>query len=833
MLFLQSRAVPAEKREVPCAVGICAFRRLAAAVAVSIVAFGARSVLADGKASGGDALMPVVQRPIGPHAPLALVVGGKLNFAIVGPFKAERDFRGPEGQTLAKFDRNSLKRAADILVWAFGGCVGVKPEVLEEDDPKAATYKYVIALGKTRLAAELGIVPDRLPREGFEIKTCEKGVAIAGMDGFTIPGFYDVFNWRSRRLNCNGTEWGAADFVERYLGCRKFSLLLGDDYLVTPRLADLLLPPAHYTDHPRQHFRAGNSAEGWRVGTSTDFFGGEAPSPFDLAKAHPDRIEDMFYRDEMGRLWQDPDVYGKNFLDVTTPKLAEILVDDFRKYYAQNGRGTYWKDAWCPSTRYMWFGQCDRRVKFRSDVLEKYRRENPRETCDLYSELYGHFYLDFAKRVQQHFPDRRLVLMAYSNYLRAPRTTGRFPDNVQIMACIGTPALAMSDVYMNDVFECYDEWNAITSHKVVPYLYNLCYGVNGGPVPMLMQGLFMGEFLKKIAPHTDELGIYYPCFGRFAKSEPLSAYILFRAAWNPEFDAMAGVRDYATGMLGIEAGAKFADFVGRLRSLWIERYIPEVDNGPYVRRGTRCIPQLQHDAFYVKMLSADVLDELEARLDEVEKLVAGDARRMRAFEKLAPGLRKTFVDARAYQSIKIADFALRREPSKLPDFKKAYVDDGSKVVNPDARMSWSDKGLSLSVVSPAPYKLGKDIWDSDSFELFIAPGDAKPVNLYQFAVAANGHWEDFHSQLDPPRPNDADWKAAGLKVDVKRGEKEWRLDLFLPWSALYDAAPKPGDVWRMNLISNRMAPYEYDAIAPTLNANYRWKFYTRFHFVDK
>ena len=131
------------------------------------------------------------------------------------------------------------------------------------------------------------------------------------------------------------------------------------------------------------------------------------------------------------------------------------------------------------------------------------------------------------------------------------------------------------------------------------------------------------------------------------------------------------------------------------------------------------------------------------------------------------------------------------------------------------------------------YKLGKDIWDSDSFELFIAPGDAKPVNLYQFAIAANGHWEDFHSQLDPPRPNDADWKAAGLKVDVKRGEKEWRLDLFLPWSALYDAAPKPGDVWRMNLISNRMAPYEYDAIAPTLNANYRWKFYTRFHFVDK
>ena len=97
-------------------------------------------------------------------------------------------------------------------------------------------------------------------------------------------------------------------------------------------------------------------------------------------------------------------------------------------------------------------------------------------------------------------------------------------------------------------------------------------------------------------------------------------------------------------------------------------------------------------------------------------------------------MRKTFADARAYQSIKVADVDVGCSPTRLPDFKKAYVDDGSKVVNPDARMSWSDKGLSLSVVSPAPYKLGKDIWDSDSFELFVAPGDDKPVNLYQFGL---------------------------------------------------------------------------------------------------
>ena len=796
----------------------------------ALLAHGADLNVQDCAGECGGGLMPVKRLAASRHEALSLVENGKLNFAIVGRFKEERDFRGPEGQTLAKFKRDSLKRAADTLSWAFQGCFGAKPEILEEDNPKAKEYGYVIALGNTRLASELGIVPERLPREGFEIKTCVKGVAIAGMDGFRIPGFYDRFNWRSSRISCNGTEWGAVDFVERFLGCRKFSLQHGNDYLYTPPQHSLSLKSVHYTDHPRQHFRSGHNSEGWRVATSTDFFGGEAPGPFDMAKAHPDEIEKIFYRDDAGRLWYDPHTYGKNFFDVTGTRLAEVLVEDFEKYYAQDGRGTYWNDNWNPSSRYMWFGQCDRRVKFSAEVQEKYRRENPRPDCDRYSELYGQFYLRLANLAKERFPDKRLVLMAYSNYLRAPRTVERYPDNVQMMVCIGTPALAASCAYMNDVFECYKEWNAITSHKVVPYLYHLCYNADGGPIPMLMQGLFMGEFLKKTAPCTDELGIYYPCFGRFGRTDPLAAYLLYRSAWNPEFDAISGAKDYLTSLLGKEAGGEIAALVVRLKELWLERYIPEVDVGPYVGRNTRCIPQLQHVAFYKKMLTDEVIAELEAKIVAAERLVAGDKRRERILSEFAKPMRRTFTTARAYHAIKVVDVEIGSEPTRLPDFKKAYLDDGTKVVNPDARMSWDEKGLKLSIVSPAPYKLGKDIWDSDCIELFLATGDSKPLNLYQFAVAANGKLEDFHTSIDPPRPREMDWKASGMVADVKCIDKQWRLDFFLPWTALYDGAPKEGDIWRMNLISNRTSPSEYSSLAPTLNNNFRWNFYTRLHF---
>ena len=775
-------------------------------------------------------LTPVEKFAALKHEALTLVADGRCRFAIAGAFKAERAVRGPEGQTLAKFGRDSVNRAAKLLADVFESCTGHRPPILEADDPKVASYPLIIALGKTKWSEKLGLKPDSLPREGFDVRTFEGGVVLAGMDGFSVPGFYDVFNWRCGRLTCNGTEQAAADFVERFLGYRCYSLWFRGDYTVAPHCRSLTIAPMAYRDWPRQLFRAGHPNEAWRSATSTDCFGGEAPSPFDLAKAHPDKIETLFYRDSTGNLWQDPKVYGKNFLDVTNPELADILIDDFKKYYAQNGTGTYWKTTWAPSSRYLWFGQCDRRVKLENDRAKAHPRADAWPDSDRYSEIYGHFYKYLASRAKEEFPDKRIVLMAYSNYLRAPRTTGRMPDNVQILACIGTPALARSDSYMDSVLGCYKEWNDICSHKVVPYLYHLCYTDDGGPIPMLMLGYFMGEFLSKVESHTDG-SVYYPCFGHFGRKNPLAAYLTYRSAWNPKFDAVAGARDFLGKVYG-KASPPLVKFVERLRTLWIERYIPEFAGGPYSGRNMRCIPQLQNDAFYKKMLTRDVIEELEALLAEAERLVGDDAKAMKLLKSFTDSYRRTFSAALAYQGIRIRSFDIKRGNSRPPSFHNAYLDDGKKVVQPWAAFRQEENGLKLIVRSPAPYKKEEHLWNGDSFELFIAPGDDKPVNLYQFAFGPNGELEDFHAQIDPPRPRDADWNAQGVKYKVWPREDSWTAELFIPWSAFYEAKPKKGDVWRINLISNRTSPAEYSAIAPTLNNNYRWKFYSRARFME-
>ena len=776
------------------------------------------------------ALPPIEHLAPAGHTPVRLVEPGRIGFAIVGRFKEEAAVRGPEGQPLSTFRRNAVRRAANVLVEAFEKCCGVKPQVLEESDPKVAQFEYVIALGNTRYSEALGMKPYALPREGFEVRTFEKGVAIGGMDGFRIDGFYDTYAWRSSRFTCNGTEWGAIDFVERFLGVRKFSLLderLWSDF---PKAETLVLAPVAYRDHPRTWFRAGYANEGWRAGISDDWFGGEAPSPFDLAKAHPDKIDKLFYRDANGKLWQNDTIYSENFMDVTGTALAETIVDDYVKHYAQRGTGTYWKAAHPITGKILYFGQCDRGMAFdtpRAKALPP--RENP-VICDANSEIYGHFYNRLAKLCDEKLPGKTLVLMAYSSYLKPPRTVKKFPDNVQILCCVATPALVKCEPYMAELLETYKAWNALCApdKKCVPYIYHLCYSDDGGPLPQLMQGLCMGEFLRKTDGVRDP-NHYYPCLGNFSKKAVLPAYLTYRSGWNPDYDAHAGLADFMTRMFGSEAGAHLIRFAERLEQRWNESYIPSVAQ-EHIGTKFRSIPWLVFKSLYLDALNPAALNALEKELAAAEAALGENPLRRERFGLFTQPYRKTFADARGYQALTCPTFAVKRGFTRGPAFGKGFLG-GEVKVNPVAEIKWGEEGITLRFESPAPYKKAAHLFDGDSLEFFLAPGE-EPANLYQFVLSSSGKYEDFHMQLDQPRAMDANWKCAGVKYVSNCGEGGWSGELFIPWRALYDAKPKTGDFWKVNVISNRTTPSEYASWSPTLNNNRRHALYAKIRFEE-
>ena len=771
-------------------------------------------------------LPPVERLRESAHAPLKLVEGGRCRFALVGRFKAEYAYRGPEGAGLLKFGRDSVNRAARALKTYFKETVGVEPLQLEENDPRAGDFPYVIALGPTRQAAALGMDGTKLPHEGFEVRTFAGGVAIVGMDGFAIPGAYDVFCWHSSRLTCNGTELGARDFAERALGVRTYSRLDDGLWTVRPTVRDLTLEPFAYRDRPRFRLR-GNSAHNWRLRESTDIFCTEAPSPFAFANAHRDRLADLFYTDEDGVLQQSFDTYGKNYFDVTNPKLADQLIEDWKAYYAQNGTNTYWGTCWSPTSRCLFFGQVDAYRILGNERAKPYvDPADPKNMSDVYTAF--HTYL--ANRVAEEFPGKRLVLMAYMNFLKPPKKFDRLPDNVEMLVCNGSPLFHGCPAYRKFFDENLARWTAMTKFKPAVYVYDAGFA-NDAVIVQTLRGYYEGAFLRDVMGRVDNEFIF-PCFSPKSETYNWSYYPACLALWNPATDVEAVLEEYYRLMFGPKAGPLLLSFYRRLADRWSNHYLPLVKGGV-----DGSIPGPDYKLLYTKTFPEPVVRELMAALDEAERLLPSGTKERSRFEKFAGPYRRIFPDIIAYQNIRIPDIPVARRAgeivldgvpdeaawsaSTLPPFQRSFAGGAVRSPTPEAHILWDERGVYLGVRSPAPIRIDKDMWKGDSVEFIFTPAGASP-HLYQFVCAANGEFMDIYRQWNPPRPIDVNWVAEGAKYVSKGTSGGWTAELFVPWTALRDKPPKAGDAWKMNLVSSRALPaWEDQSVSPTLQNNRR------------
>ena len=769
------------------------------------------------------ALPPVTILPAPGHSDVTLVKDGKPRFVIVGEFRKEAAVRGPEGQPLSKFGRNSKYRAAAFLKDAFAKTTGVVPKVREADDPCVKDFDCVIAIGRTRFSDALKVDATKLPREGFEVRTFDKGVVIVGRDEFQEPGVGDKFIWRNGRISMNGTEWGAIDFAERFLGMRRYSPVPEGLWDVVPEIKDLSLRPMAYSDYPRLSMRKPRNW-GWRQAEATDLLCVEAPHPFDFAKAHPDKIEDCFYRDARGRLWQHPTSYSDNFFDITNPKFVETLADDYRQYYDRDGLNTYWKASHAPSERCMWFCQVDHGVGIDNVRAKPFLHA---DMPSMMSDVYANFYGELGKAIAERLPGKRIIVAAYSNYIRPPRIVKSLPDNVQVETCIGTPVFVRSPKYMDFFFSTVKGWGALTkNYKPCIYTYDAAY-TKDGVIEQTLRGYFEAEFLKKAWPCIDHEFLYSCVNHDNYKVYNWSGYLTLRALWNPESDPEAILAEYFPLMYGEKAGAILNDFFHLIVKRWTNFYIPYAEEGRlYVS-----IPAPNLKRLYTTTFPAGVLNQLEAMLAAAEKEIAAGSKEAQRFEQFAGPYRKTFRAIRDYQNIRYPEVRVPQTSAADVGFRAAFAGGEPQTRGTVGRFRWDEKGLYVAYSSPGPYKAeGKAIWKDDCMELMVSPG-TKAEKVYQFALSAADQYTDIFRQLDPPRPSDPNWEAKEVRHSVERKADSWSAEIFIPWTAFEDPAPKAGETWHINLISNRTSPAETLSVSPTLNNNYRAEMYGRFTFV--
>ncbi len=139
----------------------------------------------------------------------------------------------------------------------------------------------------------------------------------------------------------------------------------------------------------------------------------------------------------------------------------------------------------------------------------------------------------------------------------------------------------------------------------------------------------------------------------------------------------------------------------------------------------------------------------------------------------------------------------------------AWIDLGRRSLarqQPQVWVTWDDEALFVAARLPLPAKARPvaavttrdgSVWEDDAMEVFLDPTHGHG-DYYQFIV--NSRAVQWDSRQKDPSWN-ADWQA---KTVVAAGR--WDVETRIPFAALGLRAPRPGDVWGLNVAWDRQTP---------------------------
>lgn len=804
------------------------------------------------------ALNPVeFQTPL-QHQNLELVKDGRLNFAIVFDKNAEKHLRYP--------NQKGIRSAVDTLIREIEKSTGQKPEVFDISElEKAKKYPYRLLIGESALTKQLGIDVSKLPREGFLIKTFPEGVAIAGNDSSLDREFNK--SPLDRAGAQRGTLWGAYDFLERFFGCRYY--YPGKYGSLHPQVRNLDIAPVAYTDYPRFRNRSEQwfiwslygwggekkikkewiellgpltdgdlqFTEAWRLARTSPFWAGHNPRPEKFLAAYPEKKETIFYRAPNGNQYYNEKQHIGNYFDVTKLEFADLLVDSLKKYYASNGKEN---DGWSNvNNTYIPFGQCDSEVPLpdmiNNPVVKKENlitQENIRRGFS-YSDIYGRFYQYLGNRLKKELPGKKLVLLPYSNYTRAPlNPKWTLPDNVELRVCIfDFPAWTRNREIAAKWQENMNEWyNALGRRPVVSlWLYN----VPGNPFARAIAPQLIADVPKVLGKTLGNTELFFDQYGGLEFYYYYANYAGIRGMWNPGFNVDAAIAEHWEPFYGKEAGAYLKQFHKVLFDSYMKYFVPQKERNP--------------------LYPVTVINELESLLKKAESSIPPDSIEMKRFRVFAFPWKKAFESQRnrhayarplygAHQLLSTEKITVDGKPDEVWNRVKSMPTldprgSNEKPENPsDIKLAWDKKGIYGLVVSPDPPLAdeNKSIWNNSNVEIFVSPG-TKKEDYFHYAVDPFNKRHSGTKQLVPvDKPYNGYWKSPGFQSAVDTTEKGWTLEFFIPYEDLKVKSPRAYDTWMVNIVTNKNSePKEYSSTAMTLGNNHNLPMYGLLKFLGK
>ena len=686
-----------------------------------------------------SALTPITEDAVPSGAPMRLVEGGRLRFAIAWNPACETNC-GPYRPTMA-----SIGPALDVLTNAFAHVFGSEPQIVDASDKsECAKWPHLLVLGENALSRQLGLFAAALPDQGFAIRTAGRHLVIVGNDSSQIPG-YNTKPYEGKGSSL-GTFYGALDFTERFLGVRYW--FPGEWGTYWPaRLQDFSVRPVSYRDAPHFNHRNGNfhfnmavrtdaqlakwegfmgkgavrKADGsfvrfWRDGGTNPSGGSHCPEPQRFAANNPGTDDTMFYRSVYGRWHRDPDAHVGNLWDLTNLDNADRFVDAIKAKFAAPQPKWDVKTGFGPlvNRTYISFGQCDTWWNVVDAAMDPVVRELGLVTRDdfrrgvgkggvclndapVLANVFGRFVQHLGRRVKAEWPDRRLYLLCYYNS-KWPPTDPRWklPDNLEISLCDHRmPRKMLNPECRAELVDLFREWYEATGNRPVARAW--LYTSSGDLFFRAVNPEFVAEVPRALGRYLGRDCIFYDHNGY----DDLwhfyySCYAVYKSQWNPGWDVDAGIDEHWEPFYGKDAGRYLKAFHRLLKDTFV-RNVSE--------------PQTTRAEENSVRPSAAVVDELERLLSAAGAAVRPGSVEERRYRLFASPWPAAFAKRR--REIASGEVEMPAEERRMWKFRRTRIDACGKDM------------LSKFDLVPDPYK---------GLRANLSMTMATPLNRYVVAV---------------------------------------------------------------------------------------------------
>ena len=722
---------------------------------------------------------------------LLLCVGSYVSAAVLAP-----DGRAYRQIVLSDGQPNSVQLAARELQSFLAQITGEEPLPIVAEPNKSP----VIYVGANETLKKQGLDGDKLPSEGWAVRTTGDFLAIYGQDYAGPPLFGDINPWRTveaynaelklSAFGASGTLTAVYEFLHRVAGVRFY--MPGAAGTVVPPRREFRVPELNLSSAPRVGWRwawisflSKNVEEAlWakRVG-----FGGKAPvminHSYRRMKKYKDEHPEYFALADGKRAFGSECVAnGEGHLCLTNPGLIQQWADDICDYFDKNPEVEIYPLS--PEDGLNRICECpDCHAELRLDMPPEGR----------YSYHIWTFTAKVAKKVAERHPDKYVGCIAYEHYRMPPPELSRMP-NVAVMYCISRSSLSNPKI-RETVHRALLDWDSRVD-RLYLWSYYLDHWLPWSGLPVFQprnihrelswlyaNTHFCGEFLNTNAQYPKDYHHIAP-----PGMQHFGLYLTGRLYLDPETDADALLAEYCRLFYG-PAESSMAAFWNEAQDAretllaTKESILPdELFTPVFIKRLSKYLEQAvaatPEDSVYRRRVKL-VKDEFDKGAARLIRLEAKGKRTMtlpiiQGFGDLdtAEGDRFTSKEGEA---VSPATWLVAGRDRQFLYLRFICYEPDMTRLREDTREN--DKG---------------SIWMDDAVEIHLFPDENNLKHGFQIIVNTAGFVYD--SSVVSANVGDTGWQS-GMEVRITKEKGRWLADLRLPFANIEIIDPNfTGDI---------------------------------------